>query len=220
MNLIFLHGALGCQQHFSPLIEALNTQHIIHNIDFLGHGANHAQHPITIDHLTTQIEQYIQQEIQGDCMIVGYSMGGYVGLRLALKKISGLKSVICIATQLDWDQEKAQKEIEKINLETLLPIKEKLETEHQSGYQAIINTTHQILESIGKAAIQAHDFKNNTIPLHFLIGEKDKMVSAAFTKSFCDKIPNSSVVLLPNQGHLLERMDREVLAGFLKPIID
>jgi esterase/lipase len=220
MDILFLHGALGCKQHWMPLIEKFKDEYNIHNIDFIGHGINSEQTDITLNDLVEQIKRYIQTNIEGNFTIVGYSLGGYVGLKLSLENISGLSKLISVATQLDWNEEKALNENKKITPDNLLPIKEKLASEHQASYEAIIKTTHNILESIGKKTITPNSFKLNQTPLYFLIGEKDKMVNLDFTKDFCTNIPNSTIISLPNQPHLLERMDVEVLSNHIKGIIE
>ncbi|MDP2174652.1 MAG: alpha/beta fold hydrolase [Bacteroidota bacterium] len=219
MDILFLHGALGCKQHWMPLIEKFKDEYNIHNIDFVGHGINSEETDITLDDLVDQIKRYVQTNIEGNFTIVGYSLGGYVGLKLALQNIEGLKKLICIATQLDWDEVKALNENKKITTENFMPIKEKLASEHQASYEAIIKTTHNILESIGKKPISPNSFERNQIPLYFLIGEKDKMVNLDFTKDFCLNISNSTIFSLQNQPHLLEKMDVEVLTQKIKAII-
>lgn len=219
MDILFLHGALGCKKHWMPLIEKTEDEYTIHNIEFIGHGINSEQTDITLDDLVCQIKRYIQTNLEGNFTTVGYSLGGYVGLKLSLENISGLSKLICVATQLDWDEEKADQENKKITSENLMPIKEKLASEHQASYEAIIKTTHNILESIGSNPIAPIDLEQNQTPLYFLIGEKDKMVNLDFTKDFCTNIPNSTIISLPNQPHLLEKMDVEVLTQKIKEII-
>jgi pimeloyl-ACP methyl ester carboxylesterase len=219
MHCLFLHGALGCKKHWNLFLTSLKTNDKIHLIDFLGHGENTQKDSIDFTHLVEQIKQYIEQNQIKNFIIIGYSLGGYVGLKMASQNIEGLNKLICIATQLDWDEEKAANENKKITTESLLPIKEKLDLEHRVGYESIINITHNILESIGKNPIKPSDLKHITTPIYFLIGEKDKMVNIEFTQNFILETNNISIETLPNQPHLLERMDVEVLTTALYSII-
>jgi pimeloyl-ACP methyl ester carboxylesterase len=218
MDILFLHGALGCKKHWEPFLTSLKTNDKIHLIDFVGHGENTQNVSIDFNHLIEQIKQFILNHQIKDFMIIGYSLGGYIGLKLASENMKGLNKLICIATQLDWDEEKAAIENKKITTESLMPIKEKLDSEHRFGYESIINSTHNILESIGKNPVKPMDLKQNKTPVYFLIGEKDKMVSKDFTQNFISEIPNKYIKTLPNQPHLLERMDLEILTTAINSI--
>ncbi|MEX0596536.1 MAG: hypothetical protein WD512_08535, partial [Candidatus Paceibacterota bacterium] len=91
--------------------------------------------------------------------------------------------------------------------------------EHLIGFESIINLTHDIIKSIGKKPIKSTDLIDNQTSIYFLVGERDKMVSKEFTQNFISKIPNTSIEIMLNQPHLLEKMDVEILTDCINTVL-
>ena len=84
---LFLHGFLGSSQDFEPAIAQLSDEFCCLALDLPGHGKTTIEQPehYTMSgtaHLIINLLDHLQID---HCAVVGYSMGGRLGLYLALK---------------------------------------------------------------------------------------------------------------------------------------
>lgn len=211
-QLLFLHGAMGCAKHWHSICEHLRPEYEIHCPDFPGHGMQPSiPSDFTLSGLSNFVQQFASENGLRNYMIIGYSLGGYVGLNIALRQASGLDKVFTVATKMHWDPDIAEIEILKLNVGNLQVIAEKLSSEHGSNWQELIPQTHEILRSIGSAPLTLQQMSEIRMPVSMLRGERDKLVRAEETELFANSIPNGRFLNIPGQGHLLERMDVEEL---------
>lgn len=219
-NLVFLHGALGCKKHWLPVTDALRLDYNVHELDFPGHGSAISNGSL-VDYktLVSFVESYIKAKQIQEFTIVGYSLGGYVGLQLAINKIQGFKSLLTFATKVLWNNEIADKEIANINRDSLQAIIPKLESEHKDNWPRLLENTHSILKTIGQNPIRFEEVESIQIPVYMFRGEKDKMVTEHETVDLVTRIHNGKYIELQAQGHLLERMDANMLLEHIKQIV-
>lgn len=213
-DIILLHGALGGRSHWDHIIPGLSGQFNIHNLNFPLHGSEPwSGTELNIDVLAQYVEACIQSNKLTSYIIAGYSLGGYVALELARRHLAGLEMVITVATKLNWDQEIADKENEKLTTANLAPIHHKLMAEHGSNWEALIPATHSIISSIGTKPLRPGDFSGIDTPVTLLLGDRDKMVTLEETEAFAAGIKCGNYMLIPGQPHLLEKMDGPAVAG-------
>jgi pimeloyl-ACP methyl ester carboxylesterase len=213
-EVILLHGALGCRSHWNHILPYLDKTFSIHNLDFPLHGGSpSSKTELTLDDLSAFVMDYVSSKKLRDFSIMGYSMGGYVGLDLAIRKIPGLNIIVTLGTKLNWDEKIAEEEISKLTIENLAPIHAKLEQEHGSNWQDVVKATHSIMRSIGESPLRSEQLMNTGIPVRLLLGEKDRMVTKEETELFCTGNNACQWEMLPAQPHLLERVDAESTAS-------
>lgn len=216
-NLLLLHGALGSGQSWKKIIPLLEDDFTVFSPDLPGHGSSRAPvHEGTADEMVSFIEEYIQQNIAGDYFIAGYSMGGYLALKLALEKPAQLKGIITIATKFRWSGAIAEKEAAGLTQESLAPILHHLQKEHQENFPAVLDLTQRILRSIGKKPLDGYDARQISIPVYVTVGELDKMVTRDETMDFAGHLPDGTVSFLSGQPHLLQKMDEQLIADVIK----
>jgi pimeloyl-ACP methyl ester carboxylesterase len=216
-NLLLLHGALGSRQSWKKIIPLLADDFTIFCPDLPGHGGNGAHTSKgTADEITAFVKEYIQQNISGDYFIVGYSMGGYLALKLATANPEHLKGIITIATKFNWDEAIAEKEAAGLTQENLASILHHLQEEHKDNFPAVLDLTKSILLSIGRKPLAKADLEQISIPVLVALGDRDKMVTYDETKEFAAYIPGGTMDLLINQPHLLQKMDEQAIADIIK----
>jgi pimeloyl-ACP methyl ester carboxylesterase len=219
-DIILLHGALGSKSHWDHILPYLDKGFRIHNLNFPLHGGDAADHThLELADLTGFVKYYIHKHNIPKFAIVGYSMGGYAGLDLAIRHMPGMAQLITLGTKLNWNELIAEQEIAKLDLESLTPIHEKLGREHGEQWKDVISATHSIMRSIGKDPIRKEQMQEIQIPVHLLLGEKDKMVTAEETMAFAESSSSCSYEILPAQPHLLERVDAMLVASRINSIL-
>lgn len=83
-SLIFIHGTGGDHTHMSPLFDYFSKQNIALNLDLRGHGKS--EKPVgeyTIEGFAEDIYQLCDVEKISKPILVGFSMGGNIGIELA-----------------------------------------------------------------------------------------------------------------------------------------
>jgi pimeloyl-ACP methyl ester carboxylesterase len=114
-KLLILHGALGSQAMFAELKEKLSTQFYVFDFNFAGHGGLPIQEPFTIDRFVRNTRDFLGQSGLDAVHIFGYSMGGYVALKLAGDFPGKANKIITLGTKFRWNPESATKEVCMMN---------------------------------------------------------------------------------------------------------
>ena len=101
-TVVFAHGLLWSGQMFAAQVEALQERYRCITFDFRGQG----QSEVTavgydLDSLTEDAWGVIKLLNAAPCHFVGLSMGGFVGMRLAIRYPELLKSLILLETSAD-----------------------------------------------------------------------------------------------------------------------
>lgn len=221
-HLIFLHGALGCQQHWQTISTQFEKDYVVHTPDFPGHGLAKPQPQYNNYHaLTTWLNDYLNEHQIENYVLIGYSMGGYIGLSHLIQAPNpACRLLITIATKLEWSVGIASQESSKLTLENLQPILGKLAEEHPKiEITTLLKQTQDILTSIGVQPIQAIALKDNKTPIFMLLGSKDKMVQASEIMAFNKQGVQLQFEYLDEQPHLLQRMDPSVVVKSIQNIL-
>lgn len=211
-SVLFLHGALGTSAHWKSVTDILGGECRVHEYQFPGHGFAPSEGVQTIDTLAADLKQYIENQKLTDFSLAGYSMGGYVALKLASQGLVGLNKLLTVAVKTTWDPQIAQQEVSGITYEKLQPLASKMELMHGNNWADLIASTASVLHSIGRNPLGLSDMASISIPLRMLVGSADQMVSVDETSKFALSARSGSYRVLPEQGHLLHRMDAELLA--------
>lgn len=210
MNIVLLHGAIGTKKQMSGIHSAIGNEYKLYSYDFPGHGE---QPEMEQDFSIEVFENWILKEIskiEGDIAILGYSLGGYVALRLALALPERIKVVMTFGTIFDWHTEQAKKQIAMINPDK---IKEKvpvyashLHESHGVKWPKVLTNTHALLQKLGeKPLLTVETLKEIKAKCLISVGDRDTLVSIEESVTTYKLIPNASLAIYPNTGHPFEK---------------
>ena len=96
MNVVALHGFTGSAKDFEPLAERLSVP--VHALDLLGHGEAAAPDRCEDYRMVAQVRRLVDKIPDGPLVLLGYSIGGRVALRLWPLLGARLKGVVLVAT--------------------------------------------------------------------------------------------------------------------------
>jgi len=98
-TVVFSHSYLADHRHFEPQIEALAQRYRVIAYDHRGHGQSaKSGAPITIDRITDDGIAVLEAIGGGPVHWVGLSTGGFVGMRIALRRPELLRSLVLMDT--------------------------------------------------------------------------------------------------------------------------
>ena len=228
---VFLHGFMEDYSMWDELLPHLPVKAVC--VDLPGHGLS----PIDFNAILSmakEVEKIIIRENLKDALVVGHSMGGYVGLEL-MKLIPGLEHLILFHSHPWSDSEDKKRDRERVaNLVlTKAPvfIREAIPNlfHDPARMQNAIEHYIQLAEkmdprSIGWASLAmknrfdlAYLMEKNPEKFTVISGENDKLIQVGLLDVFCKQNKISSIVL-PNVGHMAHEENREEVIHLLNTI--
>lgn len=220
-KLILLHGAIGASDQLEKLKVILSDNFDVCTIDFPGHGKKSAdEFKFSIEYFAKSLEDFIQENKLENIYIFGYSMGGYVALYHQLNYKNSIQAICTLGTKFSWTEEIAAKEVKMLNptvIEEKVPAFAKsLGERHGDHWQMVLNKTSEMMLQMGKAnPLTPEKLKSISIPVQFLLGENDKMVSIEETELFAGAVKNSKLKIIHNTEHPIEKVNIETLKEIL-----
>jgi pimeloyl-ACP methyl ester carboxylesterase len=221
-TLLLLHGALGTQSQFETLKKLLQSKFDVHTFDFEGHGARATEKEYSMDLFAQNLKDYLDQHNLKNVLVFGYSMGGYVALRLAQQHPLYFEKIITLGTKFNWTPESAAKEVKMLDAEK---IQEKVpafahalsKLHTATDWKQVLQKTAAMMLALGngKASTDA-DFKRITVPCFMGVGDQDTMVSREETQQVTALIPNAQFYLLENTIHPVDKLDFEKVAKLIQ----
>lgn len=221
-DILLLHGALGTKSQFDRLIEALSDSFVVHTLNFEGHGVRVSHRDFSVKHFAQNVLEYLNNNEIKSAVVFGFSMGGYVALRLALDHPERVQKILTLGTKLDWTLESANKEVRMLNpakIKDKVPhFAEKLMKDHSAiGWEAVLSKTASMMINLGTStALTQKDFEGISVPVTLGRGSDDAMVSEEETLSVSQIIAQGQMVTLPETKHPIERVGLNVLVDFIK----
>jgi pimeloyl-ACP methyl ester carboxylesterase len=102
--LILLHGGFGSVEMFGPNVDLLAAGHQVIGVDLQSHGRSPASdRPMRFETMGDDIAALVQSLGLKDTAIVGFSLGGAVGLRTAIQHPGAVKRLILVSTVFKRD---------------------------------------------------------------------------------------------------------------------
>ena len=111
-KLLLLHGALGSRQQFEPWKKILADSFEVFDFNFSGHGGYLIDGPFSIDQFVQDTMAIINENDLDSPNIFGYSMGGYVALKLAHDFPGSVNRIITLGPNFDGLQNRLPKRLE------------------------------------------------------------------------------------------------------------
>ena len=224
-TIIFSHGLLWSGHMFHDQIAVLKKQYRCITFDFRGQGQSEVtQSGYDIESLYTDAVVLIELLGCTPCHFVGLSMGGFVGLRVAIRRPDLLKSLILIETSSDPEPAENFSRYRMLNFiarwiglrvvaDRVMGImfgqkflndparatlkrewKERMVANHRIGI------TRAVSGVINRDGVTDQLGKIGTQTL-IIVGDQDVATVSAKADLMHMRIPNSKLVVIPGAGH-------------------
>ena len=221
-DLLLLHGALGSKVYFQPLLPQLNSEFNVYTFNFEGHGGVSSNKDFSIDLFVENTRDFLMTNELKQIDIFGYSMGGYVALKLANKHPELVHQIITLGTKFEWTVESAAQEVKMLNpdkIELKVPgFAAQLKERHVPiDWKENMLKTAQMMTRMGNGAIMSPaEFQEIKQHVSIGIGTNDKMVSIAESEHIANLLPNGTLNCLTGLPHPIDQIESEIIVEYIE----
>ncbi|MEJ2004058.1 MAG: alpha/beta hydrolase [Cyclobacteriaceae bacterium] len=224
-HLLLLHGALGAASQMEPLGAELSDKYHVHCLDFTGHGGKTEPVSFSIDRFAYDVIRYLDDHLIAQTHIFGFSMGGYVALKVAERLGLRIGKIITLGTKFDWSPETAEHETRLLDPDR---IQEKVpgfasmlqERHAPANWKKIVEQTAVLMQDLG----QNPQWKPGINIIHnatyLMVGALDNMVTIDETRQVADQLPNGTFQIIPDMEHPFEKTDLDVLSEMIQSFLE
>ena len=224
-TIVFAHGLLWSGRMFDNQVNALQDRYRCITFDFRGQGQSEVtESGYDIDTLSEDAAALIEALQCAPCHFLGLSMGGFAGLRLAIRRPALLKSLMLLETSADPEPEENLGRYRLFNFvarwlglrlvaDRVMPImfgekflsdpgrtKEKEEWRERMIANHRIGITRAVKGVISRAGVY-DQLDKITTPTLIIVGEQDVATVPAKAERMHARIRGSKLVVVSGAGH-------------------
>lgn len=205
-----------------PLSEKLSPHFDVSIFNFSGHGAEATGQEFSIDLFAEDVVCFMTQQKIEDASIFGYSMGGYVALKMAVLYPEKVTGIVTLGTKFDWTADSSAREVQMLIpdvIEEKIPkFAEELKRRHKpQDWKNVVRKTAVMMTGLGNGkAITPAEFEIIQHPVMICVGSEDKMVSIQESRFVALLLKNGTLNVIPGLKHPIELIDTELLAGTIQ----
>lgn len=223
-NLILLHGTLGSEQQLIALKNEL-SKYTVYTLNFEGHGGRAINDSYSIDRFVQNVLDFMQDHELKSASFFGYSMGGYVALKLAANYPDKVNSIVTLGTKFNWTPESAEQETKMLNPEVIemkIPkyAEHLISTHAPLNWKEVLKGTAEMMVNLGNGAgLNDDEIRSIHSPVQIGIGDLDQMVSLEESHRIAELLPNASFKIYKGFPHPIDRVDIHVLTESITTFI-
>ena len=224
-TLIFSHGYLMNHTMFDSQVAAFKDRFRCIAFEHRGHGQSQTTNDgYTMDNLVLDAICLIEKLELGPVHFTGMSTGGFVGMRLALRRPDLLQSLILMDTSADPENPKALPKYRQMLwvlkyigafpvMRQVIPlmfhetfIKDPSRRAELKRWKKIVREQdRKAMVPFGKGIFSRKgvldELATLDIPTAIIVGEYDRATPPKFSQRMADVIPNAQHFVIPNAGH-------------------
>jgi 3-oxoadipate enol-lactonase len=224
-TIVFAHGLLFSSRMFAAQVDHFKDRFRCVSFDFRGQGQSEVTRSgYDIETLTMDTIELLQQRGAFPCHFVGLSMGGFVGMRLALRFPKRMRSLILLSTSAD--REPTGKRIRYTvmalaarwlskrliaNRVANILFGKGFQTDparaaERDEWRRLLMANSRVGASRASRGVFARPAFNDEIaairvPTLVLVGEEDVATPPVEARRIHESIPDSKLLVLPGAGH-------------------
>jgi pimeloyl-ACP methyl ester carboxylesterase len=210
-HLLLLPGLLGAiSSQWRPFLKPLAEQYQLLLVDLRGHGRsqNNAD-SLNITQMADDLTGLLDSLNIERLHIAGYSLGGYLGLMLALKQPRRVASLLMHATKFYWTADAAAKMVQQLDpdvmAEKVPTYADQLVKEHGGRqWRTLVRQAAALTVSLVEGGVAERQLKNLQLPVLVSVGDRDELVLLPEAFRLSRALPQGELLVLPNTRHPLQ----------------
>ncbi len=226
-QLLLLHGALATKSQFDGLLPWLKDSFDANAINFSGHGGfSIPAEGYTFKQFAHDILNYADEHKIQKLNLFGYSMGGYAALYFASLHPERVNRIFTLNVKFNWDPLSTAKETSLLDAEKMVTkvpgYANQLIMQHGLNlWKQVLDQTSQMMNTLSKELVLLEeDYKKIHVPVLLAIGDRDKTSGIEETLQVFRLLKDASLWVLPNTGHVFDKIDPQKLAGEIRLFFD
>lgn len=223
--LIFLHGGLGSISDFSPLIGKITGNFRCIGIETRGHGKSTlGSQTFSYKLLETDIERVLDQLCISKCMMIGFSDGGIIAYRLAIKKPSLISKLITIGSDCDPPSQSLQTLFTNLTAESWeskFPgtIEAYKQLNPEANFNSLITNIIPMWLDKTPSGYPADKIKEIQCETLIIRGDHDHLMPRSSIARIFDHLPNAKLLNIPFAGHAAHHDQPEVVSMIINQFL-
>jgi 3-oxoadipate enol-lactonase len=242
-TIVFAHGLLLSEKIFENQIDALQDRYRCISFDFRGHG----QTAVTasgydMETLCADTISLIEALGTAPCHFVGVSMGGMIGLRIAIKRPEFIKSLALFATSADAESAENKKRYRTLTFiakifglrmvaDKVMPVmfgksflndpqRAKLKKQWRQNLIANrrIGIARAVIGVIEREAVYDQIIKISA-PTLVARGDEDAAISMEQVNRIHSRIARSKLAIIPRAGHTPTVEEPAIVNGLIENLL-
>jgi len=224
-KLILLHGALGSQAQFTQLNEMLSGSFDVFDFNFEGHGGLPLTELFSIDLFVRNTIDFMDAHQIKKAHFFGYSMGGYVAIKMAHDFPERVSKVITLGTKFNWTPASAERDVRMMNpdiIEKKIPdfAATLAERHYPENWKEVMQRTGEMMTRMGDGeAMTKKHFEKIEQEVLICIGTQDHMVSIEESERTANQIRNGRLQTIDGFKHPFEAVDHKTIANICTDIL-
>lgn len=224
-TIVFAHGLLWSGLMFHKQIDALKNRFRCVTFDFRGQGQSEVtKDGYDMDTLAEDAAALIERLELAPCHFAGLSMGGFIGMRLAIRRPQLLKSLTLMETSADAEPEENRRQYRVLNFiarwfglglvaSRVMPIMfggnfltNPERKEERDEWRSRMAANHRVGISRAVGGVINRDavfgqIDEIKIPTLIIVGDQDVATVPEKAERMHDRIEGSEMVVIPGAGH-------------------
>ena len=242
-SIVFAHGLLWSGRMFDDQLNALKDRYRCVTFDFRGQGRSGVtQDGYDMDTLAEDAAALIESLHCAPCHFAGLSMGGFIGMRLAIRRPELIRSLMLLETSADPEPQENIGKYKMLGLigrwlgfglvaNRVMPIMfgqkfltdpARVQVREHWRERMIANNRIGILRALGGVINRASVYDQLdkiTAPTLIIVGDQDIATVPAKAERMHARIRGSKLVVIPGAGHSSTIEDPEAVNAALKEFL-
>lgn len=224
-TIVFAHGLLWSGRMFRRQVEALEDRFRCVTFDFRGQGQSEVtESGYDMDTLADDAAALIEKLEYDPCHFAGLSMGGFIGMRLAIRRPDLLKSLILLETSADSEPAENSKKYAVLNFIArwfgmgpiagrVMPImfgqkflNDPARAEEREEWKGYLTANHRVGISRAVKGVISRDGVYGQIdqiktPTLIIVGDQDVATVPAKSERMQARIDGARLIVVSGAGH-------------------
>lgn len=206
--LVLLHGALGSQQQFAHVQARFPEQQII-TMDFPSHGnSTTSLESISTTWLAAEMIALLDHLGLGAVDIIGYSLGGYVAMEMAILQPDRIRSIVSHAMKFYWTEDSIEASMRDLDIDAIKTRSEKaynmLSRMHDAnGVERTMSLSRGLISRFIGYQLDIEAFGLTAVPILLSVGDRDELVPLPEILRLYQQLgyEQASLAIYPNTRH-------------------
>lgn len=213
--IVFLPGLASSKEQWNTFLPLVPPNFGVISIELRSHGKNEISiTPLTIEQMTKDVMDVVQQSKATTVHLVGYSLGGYIGLNLARKRLDIVKSLTMHATKFFWNEAIYTTMNMLVSPHLLLEKNPKaaqfMLQDHGEKWQEVLKAGQDVLTEVYTNGLQVEDVLSVECPVVVSVGAFDEFIPVSEAADLATALPKGTLQVLPFVKHSLKTVPPQV----------